>query len=385
MRNKVVAVGLAVAVAVGMGVLATPASADPSAPVVVVSGLNNPRQIVLLNGNAGPELLIAEAGKGGPTIVGEGMDASYVGFSGSVSAVWNPATTTGSAPQRVVTNLISSSGPDGSFAVGADGVAGRFSGGKIYSVVTYAPPDVPVPPAASAQLGHLLFTTPNKSVLPLQDVSGYEIANNPAGDNIDSNPYSALARKDDILVADAAGNSIIRYGSQGYGAASTFAVLPQIDAPGCEVDHPETGPTINPPDLPGCDFVPTSLAQDKWGNVYVGGLGSLHNGVGRVVKLDPAGRMIKTWTGFTAVTGVAVGDDGSVYVSELSKDTATFAPGAVTKVATDGTMTSVTVPFAAGVAVDKDNNVFVSAFSIAPEGGLDGTPATSGQIWRLTF
>ena len=40
----------------------------------------------------------------------------------------------------------------------------------------------------------------------------------------------------------------------------------------------------------------------------------------------------------------------------------------------------------AGVAVDKHNNVFVSAFSIAPDtgGGIPGIDS-SGQVWRLRF
>jgi len=41
------------------------------------------------------------------------------------------------------------------------------------------------------------------------------------------------------------------------------------------------------------------------------------------VKLDPSGRhVLRVWTGFTAVTGVAVGWDGTLYVSQL------FAPQA---------------------------------------------------------
>ena len=108
------------------------------------------------------------------------------------------------------------------------------------------------------------------------------------------------------------------------------------------------------------------------------------------MKLDPAGRLVQTWDGFFTVTGVAVGDDGSMYVSELfsgfgASPDAPPLDGGVTKIGTDGSKTKMTVPFPAGVAVDSNNNVYVSAFSIATEFGLDGTDASSGQIWRLKF
>jgi len=44
------------------------------------------------------------------------------------------------------------------------------------------------------------------------------------------------------------------------------------------------------------------------------------------------------------------------------------------------------VPFPAGVAVDKSNNVYVSALSLSPDTGV-GIPGidTSGQVWRVRF
>jgi hypothetical protein len=62
----------------------------------------------------------------------------------------------------------------------------------------------------------------------------------------------------------------------------------------------------------------------------------------------------------------------------------------LTKIDEHGKWTNVDVPFPAGVAVDNHGDVFVSAFSIAPETGLaDPTgkamPGTSGQVWRLKF
>jgi hypothetical protein len=46
--------------------------------------------------------------------------------------------------------------------------------------------------------------------------------------------------------------------------------------------------------------------------------------------------------------------------------------------------TNMDVPFPAGVAVDKTNNVYVSTLSLSPDTGV-GIPGidTSGQVWRV--
>jgi len=96
------------------------------------------------------------------------------------------------------------------------------------------------------------------------------------------------------------------------------------------------------------------------------------------------------WGGFTTVSGVAVGLDGLLYVSQLFADeVAPLAPGAqgvLTKISRTGDRTDMDVPFTAGLAADHANNVYVSALSIAPEQGL-GAPGvdSSGQVWRVRF
>ena len=88
------------------------------------------------------------------------------------------------------------------------------------------------------------------------------------------------------------------------------------------------------------------------------------------------------------MTGVAVDNNGSLYVSQFEATEAhpinPQAVGVVTKIACNGKRTNVDVPFPAGIAVDRWHNVYVSAFSGSPASGL-GVPGidTSGQVWRL--
>ncbi len=178
------------------------------------------------------------------------------------------------------------------------------------------------------------------------------------------------------------------------GAVSVFHVFPNIVNDVTTQPNDQGFPGYDPtPEFPGAHFVPTSLAEGPRGEIYVGGLASELAGQAQVVRLNRGtGEVEKTWTGFTTITGVAVGRDHSLYVSQLfAPQVAPIDPrvnGVLTKVAWDGTRTDQDVPFPAGVAVDSWDNVYVAAFSVAPDTGLPGSPPgvdTSGQIWRLRF
>jgi hypothetical protein len=347
-------------------------SLAPPGTTVVARLLNNPRQLSLLQGDG--VLLVAEAGKGGSQcelVEGEGGEEEEfcVGTTGAIRSV-----STGGKwkPKRIVKGLLSGAGPDGSFAVGSDGVSARHLN-SIFLQETFFGPDA----KPAFQNGALLRQTPGQRLNRFADITGFEEANDPDGQGFDSNPYSVLSLYKRTLVADAAANAILSVDPKGN--VTLFKVLPNITTGLCAGVPNDAGTT-------GCDPVPTSLAQGPNGHIYVGGLAGLTPGEGSVWELDPStGAILNRWRGFTAVTGVAVGKDGSVYASELfGGDPDAEIPGQVTKIAPNGTRTSVVIPFPAGLAVDSKNRVYVSAFSTSPGTGL-GVPGidTSGQIWRL--
>lgn len=352
---------LAAAVSVVGGlVTAGPAAASggpppaPGNPQVVVSGLNNPRQLSLVAG----DLYIAEAGRGGPTCSEE---AGCIGTSGSVSLVRDVYYRHNTAPRRIVRGLLSSAAPDGAFAVGSDGVSVRHD--KVFVAMTYAPPDLIPAPLPSEQAGKLLLARYGR-VRPYADISAVEINHDPDGAGVDSNPYAVLALPGRQLVADAAGNTILQVVN---GHVSVFAVLPDHD---------------------GHQAVPTSLAVGPHGVIYVGELNGENPGTARVWKLSSSGHVLGWIGGFTTVTGVAVRWDGTLYVSELFAGGTAGPPGQVTRVKRNGARTSYPVPFPAGIAVDHGHHVYVSAWSVSDSDGADlagdGTTAPPGQVWRLT-
>jgi hypothetical protein len=375
---------LTVGVGAGAAYASPPSGAGPAAPVVVVSGLNNPRQLSLVHDDV---LLVGEAGKGGTvaTITGPEGAPEGLGYSGSVSAVLAPAYAHNQQPHRIVRGLPSAAaatdtaeGPKGSLATGPDGVSAD-SLNRIAVIETF------FGPAATAGVrplqGRLLLTTPYGAVHPIADITGFERTHDPDGKGFDSDPYAVLAYRGGWLVTDAAGNDVLQVSRSG--AISVFHVFPNVKTGPCATQFDPAPP------FAGCNFVPTSLATDRWGNVYVGGLSSLVPGQARVVKLDDDGRVLKVWGGFSAVTGLAVSDDGSLYVSQLFATEAHPAnpmiQGVLTRI--KGTRRSdMDVPFPAGLVIDSKNNIYVSAFSILPDTGA-GIPGvdTSGQVWRVRF
>ena len=336
-----------------------------AAPVIVASGLNNPRQLALTPTHG---LLVGEAGRGGDSCVAlpEGAESpeTCVGMTGSVSWVPVPALQSSPGSARVVTGLPSRAARNGSNATGSSGVSGNLL--DMYVTTVPAPP-VDVPGVDTATFGKLLGVRYLGAKHVLADVTGYEYANNPDGQDADSNPYAVLKLRDRVLVADAAANTILQYRD---GTLSTFAVLPTVNDGSC-AGLPNQGGAV------GCDFVPDAMAVGPDGGIYVSALTNLSPGTGQVAKLNPrSGQVVQTFRGLSAAHGVAVGPDGSVYASQL------FA-GSVVRFAPDGTRTEIRVPFPAGLAVDG-RNLYVSAYSIAPATGL-GIPGidSSGQVWRV--
>lgn len=375
-HRRLTVLALAATTVVGGALVAAPtATAAPAGPVVVTRGLNNPRGLSLLPD--GSVLLVAEAGKGGPSCSSGGPDGDVcIGTTGSVDSVVSPNTARRTAPNRVITGLISGAGPDGSGAVGPDGVSANTLS-RINTVMTYAPPDVIPSGLPGDQAGKLLRNPAYRPGTVFADITGYEMAHDPDGQGVDSNPYGVLALPTKTLVADAAANDILSVAQDG--TVSLFAVLPNIQTGKCAGVPNDNGTT-------GCDFVPTSLAEGPDGSIYVGGLGGETPGAGRVLKLDRVtGAVMRTWSGLTAVSGLAVGPDGSIYASQLSFDP---SAGKLTRITPlTNARADVSVPFPGGVAVDpKTGSIFVAAFSIAPDTGL-GIPGmdSSGQIWRVSF
>lgn len=336
---------------------------------VVASGLDNPRGLAF---GPGGGLYVAEAGRGGsgPCQPGGEGDTVCFGTSGAVTRVnlWSGGQT------RIASGLPSLAGTDGSSAIGPSDVSfARGPLGFLTIGLGANPATRDQLPAAGAGMATLYRLSPFGGLRPVADLGAFEAANNPAkgqpGDEVDTNPDSVVARHHGrAVVADAGGNDVLSISRRG--RITVLGVIPFSTA-GAGLPVPPGSPIQS---------VPTSVAHAPGGGYYVGQLTGFPFPVGGAsvwhVKRGEAPTAVAS--GFTQITDLAVGEDGSLYVVEIA--TGTLAgpptPGALIRVRPDGTREelaagTLTAPF--GLALTRDA-AYVSE---------NATSAGTGQVVRI--
>ena len=154
---------------------------------------------------------------------------------------------------------------------------------------------------------------------------------------VESHPYATDIVGDDVYLADAGGNDILRIAADG--SIKKVAVLPPTKVK-------VTRAAINALGLPECvrglsykfEAVPTDVEMGPDGWLYVSSLpggpedGSL-GAQGRVYKVNPAnGKVVLVAGGFISTVNVAVADDGDVYVSQLFAGSIVRIPAGTDKI-----------------------------------------------------
>lgn len=324
------------AVTAGGGTAVTPPG------TVVMSGLDNPRGLAF-----GPEggLYVAEAGHGGsgPCIFLRG-ELQCAGPSGAVSRLWR------GVQQRVATGFPSYAGASGMGSTGPHDVSLHGRGNAYVTIGLGAEGD---PIAFRAIMGPGFGRTarfqPNGNWRFVDDIAGYEAANNPDQSPVpDSQPYGIKAVPGGRVVVDAGGNDLLRVRSNG--SISTLAVFES---------RPQGRNT---------DSVPTSVAVGPDGAYYVGELtgGPFPVGAARIYRVVPGASPEVYLTGFTAVIDIDWGPDGRLYVLQFASGPGLSGPGVLLRVNADGTRTPVVTDLIApgGIAFGPDGALYISNRSV---------------------
>jgi hypothetical protein len=352
--------GCAVAAVAGVVAAGTGGAQTPGV-TVVADHLNNPRGVTIAPDGS---VYVAEGGSAGPSCFGSGDQRSCLGFTSSITRV------SGGVATRVVKGLMSGGGPDGTFAGGPNGVS-VTANGTIYMIMGGfgcgpLPPQVPA--RARLQVGRLLKFGPAGRLSRVANMTPLECRTNPDGTDRNPNPYGVLALGNGHeVVADAGGNTLVDVIGR---KASALTVFPLTK---------------------GRQFVPTSIALGPDGAYYVGGLDEgLGKGGARVFRVEPGSKPTVFRKGFTNITGVAFGPDGSLYVTQMTTAglEANKPAGSVVRVAPDGTRTELgkgSLFFPQGAAVDAAGGVYVSNWSVLPGKAAPAGPfkGKNGQLLRI--
>lgn len=354
--------------ALSMAVQAAPAQASLE---TVASNLDNPRGLTF-----GPDgaLYVAEAGRGGqgPCTTGPTGTGICFGLSGAVTRVISDTQT------RIATGLPSLAAPDGSDATGPHDVSFLENG---YGFVTVglgaAPEGRALYGAAGADLGHLLRITTGGARQRISDVAAFEGSNNPDGGQVDTNPFAVLALRNQRIVADAGGNSLLMVSASG--VITTVAVFPNRTVPAPPI--PGLPPEVE------MQSVPDSVALGPDGAYYVGELTGFPFQVGgaRVYRVVP-GRAPQIYaSGFTNIIGLQFASDGNLYVLEHATNGLLQAEqpggdytGALVRV--EPTTLNKTTVISTGLTAP-------TGLAISPSGGMyisnNGVSAGGGQVVRV--
>ena len=318
---------------------------------VVMSNLDSPRGLAW-----GPEgaLYVVEAGNGtvnGPCVASPRGPICY-SATGAVTRLWK------GQQERVASGLPSVIRTQINDITGPHDISFQGKGNAFVTIGWGAEPRLR---EGLGDFGHLfgrtIRVTPNGSWDLEADISSFEDAENPDGGPRDSNPYGILAEAGHQLVTDAGGNSLVQVTANG--RVSLVSIFPKT--PG------------------GAEPVPTEVVRGPDGSLYVSTLtgAPFVAGAAGIWRVVPGGAPQLAAGNFKTITDFDIGPDGSLYVLQYASAPMFFGqPGLLIRVSPAGVRdtlhSSLTNP--TGVLVGPDGAIYVSN---------RGNVASVGEVLRI--
>lgn len=349
----------------------TPPAQSATDPItgweVVATGLRNPRGLLILPDG---RVAVAEAGSHGffpcnpPSPGTSGKPACY-SETGAIT-VFGDGTQT-----RVVDGLPSVGPPDGGSASGPHDLT-LIPGGVMVTSGYANNPTLRANLGAGARLlGTTYVLRSDLSRHMVGDLAAYEAAHNPDGlagfDGLWTNPYATVQDGDDFLVIDAGANTLYRVTKQG--TVSVEYVFP---------NRTVQGPAGLPMEM---QPVPDAIVKGADGAFYIGELtgAPYPKGGARVYRYVPGSAPTVWATGFTNIIDMYVDGQGRLHVLEMARNGALSGDptGRVVRVNADGSQTEIAstgLLFPTSLAIGADGSIYVTNKAIFPIGEVVRIP-----------
>ena len=332
---------------------------------IVADGLDNARGLSFAPDGT---IYVTEAGSGGtgacvPSPTGGNL---CYGTSGAVTKIGN------GTKERVLTNLPSIAASDGTSSFGAQDI--KFD--KVsnpYVLMGYAgAPALRDTALNSPDLGKLLladFATNSWSVVA--DFSNYELANNPDGADIGSNPTAFILDGNHAIAIDAGANALLSVGIDGSNLQTvasfpqevlTNPIFPPTDSvPFDPTQVPSTGEA--PPSEFFIQATPTGVAVGADGAYYVSQFTGFPfpEGGAKIYRIGTDGETSIYADGFTQLTDLEFDAQGNLYALQYANESAWKGnfDGSVIQIAPDGTQTTL---------LSGDGLIAPSSLAVSPDG-----------------
>ncbi|MEH2171434.1 ScyD/ScyE family protein [Nostoc sp.] len=336
-------------------------------------------------------LYVTEAGIGGsgacvPPASGQGDSLCY-GTSGAVTKIEKGKT------ERILTGLPSIALPDGTGAAGPRDI--KFDAqGKPYILIGYAAnPTFRDRNLGNTDLGKIIapdFKTNSWS--SVADLANYELANNPDGGDVGSNPLGFVIDGNKLVAVDAGANDLLSVNTDGRHLQSITAfpedvltnpVFPPSGTPSNEpAQVPSEGEVVRRPLQFATQAVPSGVAKGPDGAYYVSQFTGFPfpEGGAKIYRVGADGKSSVFADGFTQLTDLEFDTKGNLYALQYANQSAWKGDfdGSVIKIAPDGTRTTL---------LSGDGLESPSALTIGADGAVyvtnRGDRPGFGQVLRI--